>query len=387
MKKQVQLRGNTMNYFNCPIELQRFGYTPNPKDLMIGAGKLYFRRWSEEGNPLVRRHLGNVSQFNVTPTIEKIQKMSSMDAAKELYAEAVKSQSYKATLALDEFNPFNLALGLYGDEGVEVQSKKNVSDEVYTVTLGAPISLPYKNVQDVVIAPVAASPSEISPATLFAAVGGGSTGKITSGGKYIGSASTPYYITITKANTVEGTITDAEFTWQKGISGTPSAAVVVDGAAQSIAEGIEVKFNAGVSGQDFVTGDIFEIKVKPVGSSYIAGVDYIIDNTQLRGGIIPIPDTSRIKDEEKIKVSYLVPEAKFPKVMGGTAKKIEGDLIFIGDPSLGRKFVGEFWHVSITPTGDIGFITDEWASFTLEMTVLSDRMNHPDEPFFKITNV
>ena len=82
-----------------------------------------------------------------------------------------------------------------------------------------------------------------------------------------------------------------------------------------------------------------------------------------------------------------MPTAKYPKVMGGTVKKIEGDLMFIGDPKHGRPYVLEIWHVNLTPNGDVGLITEEWGSFTIEMTVLADRVNHPDEPFFKMTDV
>ena len=54
---------------------------------------------------------------------------------------------------------------------------------------------------------------------------------------------------------VEGTITDAEFTWRKGMAGTPSEAVVVTGSAQSIAEGVTVKFTAASSGQEMCIRD------------------------------------------------------------------------------------------------------------------------------------
>lgn len=368
------------------FDLQRFG-TPTPADLMIGAGKVYFRRWDGDGNPTVRRHLGNVESFNLTPTIEKIQKNSSMDAARELYAEAVKSQSYKATLTIDEFNPYNLALGLYGDEGIEEQAQRSVADELHTVTLGSPISVPYKNISQVIINPLTATPSSIGRPASFAVVGSPGTGSISASGTYIGANTDVYYITITQPNSVSGTITDAEFTWKKGLGGVDSAPVTVTGAPQSIAEGVSVTFAPGSSGQDFVAGEIYAIDVTAANSRYLEGIDYIIDDTQLRAGVIPIPDTSHIPDGAKVRVSYNVPEAKYPKIMGGVVKKIEGDLLFIGDPSLGRSYVAEFWHVSITPTGDIGLIGEDWGSFTLEMTVLSDRMAHPGEPFFKITNV
>jgi len=371
---------------NFKFDLQTFANAPSAKNLLLGAGKNYFRRWDSNGIPLVRRHLGNVPKFNLTPTIEKLQKFSSMDGVKELYGEGIKSQLYKATLEINEFTPYNLALALYGEEGVETQQAKTVANDVYAVTLGTPISIPYRNITDVVIAPVTTTPASIGAATSYAAVGNPGTAKLTSGGSYVGTTNDAYYIKITKANTVSGTITDAEFTWQKGIGATPSAAMKVTGMAQTLAEGVTVMFAPGVSGQDLVAGEIYEIKVTAAGGSYVAGTDFILDKSQLRAGIIPIPDTSGIPDGSKVQVSYSVPDGKYPKVMGGAVRAIEGDLLFIGDPSMGRAYTVEIWHVSITPSGDIGLIGDDWGAFTLEMTVLADRINHPDEPFFKMVN-
>lgn len=385
-KKQALARCINHNLASFNFDMQLFG-TPTPNDLMVGAGKVYFRRWNSDGTKQALRHMGNCPDFKLAPSIEKIQKMSSMDAAKEVYAETVKSMGYKPTLTLDEYNPFNLALALYGEEGVEVQETKTVTKEMHDVTLGAVLSVPYKNITDIVIEPVTPSPSTISAATSYLQNGTPGTGTITTAGNYSGSESCSYFIEITKANTVVGTITDAEFKWKKGLTGVESAATIVNGKAQVIENGVTVKFTAGTSGQDFVLGEVYEVKVTPVGGAFIPSVDYILDKTQLRGGVIPIPETSNIPDNSKVLVSYTIPEAKYPKIIGGTVKQIEGDMLFIGDPSQGRAYTLEIWHVSLTPTGDIGLITDEWGSFTIEMNVLSDRINHPEEPFFKMVNV
>jgi hypothetical protein len=361
-------------------------YMPSSKNLLLGAGKTYFRRWDYAGNPLIRRHLGNVPKLNLTPTVEKIQKFSSMDGEKELYGEAVKSMAYKTTAEINEITPYNLALALYGKEGVEVQVAKTVTNEVYTANLGSPISIPYRNITDVTIAALAAAPAAIGAVTSYAAVGDPGTARLTSGGNYTGTDNGAYYIKITKANATAGTVTDAEFTWQKGIGAAPSAAVKVTGTVQTLGEGVTILFAPGASGQDLIAGEIYEIKVTAAGGSYIAGTDFILDKSQLRAGIVPIPDTSNIPDGSKVRVSYHAPDGKYPKVMGGAVRAIEGDLLFIGDPSMGRAYTVEIWHVSITPSGDIGLIGDDWGSFTLEMTVLADRINHPDEPFFRMVN-
>ncbi len=51
---------------------------------------------------------------------------------------------------------------------------------------------------------------------------------------------------------------------------------------------------------------------------------------------------------------------------GWYSEKYEGDLLFLGDPSHGRPYNLEVWHVSIVPTGDIGLITEEWVRLPLK---------------------
>lgn len=366
------------------VDLQLFS-APSAADLMIGAGKVFFRRW-EDGEKTVFRHLGNCPDFKMTPSIEKITKYSSMDCAKETYAEAVKSMGYTANITLDEFNPFNLSLGLYGEEGLEEQASQTVQNETYKVAVGAMLQVPHKNIENVVLAPITGKPASIGPATHFVQDHTPGTAVVTSGGVYTGSTTGAYYIEITKANTAAGNVADAEFTWKKGLAGAASSPVVVDGSAQPLAEGVTVAFAAGSSGQDLVAGEVYEIKVTAASSVYTAGRDYVLDKSMLRGGMILIPETSTIPNGTNVRISYKVPARKYPKIMGGTAQKIEGDMMFIGDPKHGRPYVLEIWHVNLTPNGEIGFITEEWGSFTLDMTVLSDRMSHPEEPFFKLVN-
>lgn len=390
-KKEALTRNIDWNLSNFHFDLQLFSYTPTPRDLMIGAGKVYFRRWDEKtGRPVMRRHIGNATTVNITANVEKIQKYSSMDAAKELYAEAVKSIGYKLTVAMDEYNPFNLALALYGEEGITVQEEKSITGEIYEVMPGSPLQVPYDNITNVKIDPVLKLPSKIYPATMFAAAGmAPGTGQVISSGTYTGTDNESYYVTITTPNSVSGTVTDAEFTWKKGILGTESAPVTVTGTAQVLDEGVMVALTAGsaVGGQDYEAGDIYEIQVKAAMSSYTPGVDFILDETQLRGGIIPIPDSTSIPEGSKVLLSYDVPEAKYPNIYGGTVKTIEGDFVFIGDPSVGRPYKLEVWHAVITPTSEVGLITDEWGSMTIEASILADRRNHPDHPFFIMKGV
>jgi hypothetical protein len=109
---------------------------------------------------------------------------------------------------------------------------------------------------------------------------------------------------------------------------------------------------------------------------------------EARAGIITIPPTSSILEDTEVKVSYHVPQAIFPKIMGAIAGRIEGRLLFIGDPNKGPCYNGEFWKCSMKPDGDLsGLIGTEFGSYNIQATCLSDRQNHPDEPFYKLVKV
>lgn len=370
---------------NSRFDLQLFA-TPNPDNLMVGRGKAFFRLWLL-GKPTYFRNMGLIESLDITPAIEEITKMNTMYAQSETYKKLIKSVSYDLAIKMAEYDEFNLALALYGQNGVEVQEEKTVSGETYKASPGTVISVPYKMITNVAIAPLVPLPAFIGPAKLYAVSVNGGTGKITTSGTYTGTNESKIYITITNANSTTGTITDVKFTWKDGFGGVESAEIDVTGAPQVISDGVSVSFAAAAAGQDFVEGEIYEIEVRPAQSEYIAGTDYTVDETQLRGGMISIPDTSSIPENSQVRVSYKVPEAKFPKIMGGAVKTIEGDFMFVGDPMSGRPWIVEVWHVVISPTEGVGLITDEWGSLTIKATLLSDRKNHPNEPYFKAVGV
>ncbi len=47
----------------------------------------------------------------------------------------------------------------------------------------------------------------------------------------------------------------------------------------------------------------------------------------------------------------------------------------------------EIWRVAISPEGDLNVISEEYASFQITMSVLSDAANHPNDPFGTLDRV
>jgi len=45
----------------------------------------------------------------------------------------------------------------------------------------------------------------------------------------------------------------------------------------------------------------------------------------------------------------------------------------------------EVWRLSVKIAGDIAFIGDDWMSLAFEGEMLADEVNHPENPYFKLT--
>jgi hypothetical protein len=371
------------------FDMQRFARKSgsNAEDLMLGAGTVYFERFTRQGEPTgILHHCGNVDSFNLTTEVTTVQKNSSMNSARELMAEVTTQVAARVTMAFTEYDPANLSLGLYGEEGVETQAEKDVVDELHTVSPDSVLRLPYYNVEDVELAPSNPVPVSIGAATLTTS--NGSDGTLTTGGAYAGTETVDYFIRITAANTAAGDIEGCRFQWTKGsIAGVYSPEIEADGTAQALENGITVQL-AVTATQKFAANDIYKFTATAASSAYVEGKDYHVYEVEARAGIITIPPTSSIPEGAAIKVSYHVPEAKFPKIMGATAGRIEGRLLFIGDPNRGPCYNGEYWKCSMKPDGDLsGLIGTEFGSYNIQATCMSDRQNHPSEPFYKLVKV
>lgn len=359
--------------------------TPSAKNLLLGAGKTFFDRFDENGNTTGLRHLGNVPTFNLTTTVTKVTKKSSMDAARTTYGEAITEITATAALTLDEFDPSNLAMALLGDEGVITQAASSVSDERHTAYIGRAIKLDAFKVSAVTIAPANPTPpAAIGAATPVGAVT--STGTVTTSGTYTGATSEDYYLVVTSEPTVSGDIDGCAFKWRKGLSGILSDEIDATGSAQEIELGVQVTL-AVTGSQDFAVNDTWKISVTPALTQYSAGVDFKVDASLLRGGVILIPETSRIADGSPVLVSYTKAAGSFPKVAAATVGSVEGYMLFLGDPTKGPAYNADFWHVSITPDGDMGLIGDDFGSFNISVTVMDDRENHPDEPLHRLVKL
>ena len=104
--------------------------TPSSENLYLGAGNVFFDRFDASGNSTGLRHLGNVDTFEITHTVETVEKKNAMDGAKGTYAEVVTGSAAELNMVLTEFTPENLALAMMGNEGFyEQEADATVTDE------------------------------------------------------------------------------------------------------------------------------------------------------------------------------------------------------------------------------------------------------------------
>lgn len=357
--------------------LQLFA-TPLPENLMLGAGMLYFDRFDELGAKTGLRPLGNVTGFNVTTTTENKTKKSSMEASRRDYVNINVGASVTAKLSLDEYDPENIALILLGETGVETQEAQVGLTKEFNAKIGYLFQLDKRKVSNVIIP----NPSP-KPATIAAAVAVGtvtSDGTVTSSGTYTGTADSDFYITITAANTAAGAIAGTKFQYKKGLSGVMSADITATSTPSTLTDGVKVLLEL-TGTQNFVVGDTYRIRCSKAGDANFApGVDYKIDAL---AGNVTIPIGSAIPEGQAVEAVFDCAAGTFPKISAGVDSNIQGELYFMGDPTWGPTYEASLWKCSVSPQGDLGMITEDWGSIGIDLKLMDDSENHPDDPYLK----
>lgn len=248
----------------------------NGANLLLGRGKIYFER----NNPTTGagtglEFLGNCTQLEITPSVERREKFSSTRSSATKLASVPISQSHQVAITMDEYVPYNLALALMGDAGLLAQASSTVTGETLTTSV------------------------------------------------------------------------------KKGRSYTTAFR------------------------------KISTVVVKKGASTLVLGTDYeILDAT--RGLIRILPGSVTVVDGDTVTVDYAYAADTSEKVAGGTVGKIEGRLVFIGDPVNGPVYDLEIWKISINPAGALALIQDDFGNIPLQGEILDDATNHPTEPLYRM---
>lgn len=338
---------------------------------MVGAGRVYFQRFDD---PNQLHFLGNVSELNITTDVTTVEKYSSMNKKRELMASVTTQTQASGSMVLNEYNMYNLALGLYGTEGVYHQTGANLVNTAYTVpSVPGIIELRdvngnrYTNVTNVSIAPMTPIPAtaEFNPGSNVTVNNTVYTdllnGTITvNGSGYTGTTAGTYVFSIDQAPTTGGDLDGLTVTAASSVlnMGNPNATVVATGTAGSQSliltiDGITITFgvNAGTTDSFTATqsGNYITVNVNPGMTQYELGKDYTLEEECIRAGLINIKKNSRIPSGSTVLITCDVPDESYVTVSGASAGKIEGSLLFSGDPNQGNAVMIEAWKCSIRP--------------------------------------
>ena len=373
------------------------------EDLMVGAGELYFKR-KDDVHGL--HHLGNVEEFNITTDVTTVEKNSSMNRKRELMASVVTAVSPTGSMTMTEYNPYNMALGLFGAENVHKQVATTMVDESYVVpSVPGIIELKdadgnrYYNAGNITAKTSVAIPSDFSYTDPTSSMATGSSFMIT--GPYTGTAELDYYVAVTKVATAAGDTDGMEITYKAGLTDSDHVVPITTSYAGYATSTVTVPLGDGLSlvltlgatedGSSILKSSVItgtKIVCTPMKSDLKPDVDYVVEEQSSRAGFIKIPEGSSLKRNDTVLISADIPEADYVTVSGGNAGEIEGELSFIGDPNQGDRYILEAWDVKIQPDGDLtGLIGSDFGSFNLNVKFLADYKNHRQYPYYKLTKV
>jgi len=132
--------------------------------------------------------------------------------------------------------------------------------------------------------------------------------------------------------------------------------------------------------------DVSNVVVTDTGgvTTFVEGTDYTVDATT---GRIYVIVGGGIADDTDLEVDYDYATISLPTVRGMNQTSVKGKIRFIGDPARGPKWEIEIWRASVHADGAMGFISDEYANFTMTGDIESDATNHPNEPHFRAIKV
>lgn len=118
--------------------------------------------------------------------------------------------------------------------------------------------------------------------------------------------------------------------------------------------------------------------------TYAVDDDYKVDAVT---GRIYIVEGGDITDGSDIEVDFTYGTIALPTVRGMNQTSVKGYLRFTGDPARGPNNECGIGRAPLLADGATGFISDEYASFTMAGDIESDAANHPNEPHYRLIRI
>ncbi len=139
----------------------------------------------------------------------------------------------------------------------------------------------------------------------------------------------------------------------------------------------------GMTYRDLFAGSIVVTDATGV-VTYVEGTDYTVDYDI---GRIRALSTGDITEGESLRVDYSYQASSYPTIQASTRIVMEGLVRFRGNGEQGTNFEIVAHKVKLAVTGDIPFISDDWAQIEWEAEVLDDTVNHPNSPYMDVLDI
>jgi hypothetical protein len=130
--------------------------------------------------------------------------------------------------------------------------------------------------------------------------------------------------------------------------------------------------------------NLSNVVVKVAAATKALGTDYKLD---VENGLIYVVPTGTIVALDDLAITYDQAAKTIKQISGGSEAAINAYLMFQSDNASGPNYRLEAWSVSITPDGDLGFISDDFGTFNLRMAVQNDAANNPNFANYKLETV
>lgn len=328
--------------------------TPNPDNYTLGRGIVYFdKKDPSTGVYEGERDLGNAPAFTFSIDIATLEHFSSRSGLKSKDKRVVTEVTPKFSFTLDEPNAENYALLTMGAiEDVSQVASDAESDAFDPVNVDRHYTLDKRNVSIRSLKyKVSGAPALFVKGETVTGAGGANAEVLEVDGD---ASSGTFWI---------GVVTASPFVDGEALTGSIAGDALADGTETADAAGVVVSDGEATP------------------TIYTAGTDYSVDAVR---GRIKILTGSAIVNGDDILVSYSCGTATYKKIKILDSTTLEGRLRFIGDAPVGIDAELEIWRASLTPTGDVAMIGDDWSILGFEGEVLKDEAGHPESPYMNI---
>jgi hypothetical protein len=312
----------------------------------LGKGVLYFN-YKKNGVYQGFRDLGNAPSFNMSLDLDVLDHFSSRSGMASKDKKVVRMATPKCAFTLDEINPENMALTFMGAATENTQAYCNGQADALSVI---ELDKWYFN--------SATGKRKIKACTYLSYDGG--TGAFAVAEVVTGAGGAQGTVEAIIGNTAAGILVLSD------VTGT----YVNDEALTGSALGAASAHGTQVVGVLVCNSDGTTV--------YTETTDYTLD---LDVGRVFAKSTGSIAASSTIYLAYAANKCTYNSVAMIEDAELEGELHFISDNPVGKNYELLLWRVALTPSGDTGFIGEDWASMGFEGEILKDETGHPLTPY------